>query len=63
MAITEKVGEAVAETWGFLGSYFVQNEIATNLQAREVHDWSDKRGYEMDFVLTPRSEKPSGHRL
>ena len=38
--------------------HFVLNEIMTNLQSRHVHYWRDKRGHEVDFVLTPRRGKP-----
>jgi predicted AAA+ superfamily ATPase len=31
--------------------------IMANLQTRDVHYWRDKRGHEVDFVLTPRQGK------
>jgi uncharacterized protein len=46
------------EDLGVLWEHFVLNEIMANLQIREVHYWRDKRGHEVDFVLTPRRGKP-----
>ena len=46
------------EDSGILWEHFVLNEIMANLQSRDVHYWRDKRGHEVDFVLTPRLRKP-----
>jgi len=46
------------EDLGVLWEHFVLNEIMANLQSREVHYWRDKRGHEVDFVLTPHRGKP-----
>ncbi len=43
---------------GALWEHFVLNEIQARLQTRRVHYWRDKRGHEVDFVLSPRGEKP-----
>ena len=46
------------EDFGVLWEHFVLNEIMANLQTQDVHYWRDKRGHEVDFVLTPRRGKP-----
>jgi len=46
------------EDLGVLWEHFVLNEIMANLQTRDVHYWRDKRGHEVDFVLTPHRGKP-----
>jgi len=46
------------EDLGVLWEHFVLNEIMANLQTEKVHYWRDKRGHEVDFVLTPRQGKP-----
>ena len=46
------------EDLGVLWEHFVLNEIMANLQTQDVHYWRDKRGHEVDFVLTPRQGKP-----
>jgi uncharacterized protein len=46
------------EDLGVLWEHFVLNEIMANLQTLDVHYWRDKRGHEVDFVLTPRRGKP-----
>ena len=46
------------EDLGVLWEHFVLNEIMANLQTRDVHYWRDKRGHEVDFVLTPRQGEP-----
>ncbi len=43
---------------GPLWEHFVLNEIQARLQTRRVHYWRDKKGHEVDFVLSPRGEKP-----
>ncbi len=46
--------ELRSEDLGVLWEHFVLNEIMANLQTSDVHYWRDKRGHEVDFVLTPR---------
>lgn len=46
------------EDFGVLWEHFVLNEIMANLQTQDVHYWRDKRGHEVDFVLTPRRGTP-----
>lgn len=37
---------------GLLWEHFVLNEIHARLQTRRISYWRDKRGHEIDFVLT-----------
>ncbi|RLC09560.1 MAG: ATPase [Deltaproteobacteria bacterium] len=46
------------EDMGLLWEHFVLNELNGRLQSRDVRYWRDKRGHEVDFVLTPRSKPP-----
>ncbi len=46
------------EDLGVLWEHFVLNEIMANRQDRDVHYWRDKRGHEVDFVLTAHRKKP-----
>jgi hypothetical protein len=46
------------EDKGYLWEHFVLNEIHANLQIRRILYWRDKRGHEVDFVLTPRQNAP-----
>ncbi len=46
------------QDFGVLWEHFVLNELYAHLQAREVYSWRDKRGHEVDFVLTRRGRKP-----
>lgn len=46
------------EDKGYLWEHFVLNEIHANLQTRRILYWRDKRGHEVDFVLTPRKNTP-----
>ena len=46
------------EDKGYLWEHFVLNEIQANLQTRRVLYWRDKRGHEVDFVLTIRQNTP-----
>ena len=48
------------EDLGLLWEHFVLNEIMAHTQAREIRYWRDKRGHEIDFVLTRRREAPIG---
>jgi hypothetical protein len=43
---------------GVMWEHFVLNELAAQLQTREVFYWRDKHRHEVDFVLTPRRRKP-----
>ncbi|MEK7448379.1 MAG: DUF4143 domain-containing protein [Planctomycetota bacterium] len=43
---------------GVLWEHFVLNEIYANSQNKRVHYWRDKRGHEVDFILTPRIGAP-----
>jgi len=44
---------------GPLWEHFVLNEIQAQLQTRDIRYWRDKRGHEVDFVLTRRKEAPA----
>lgn len=46
------------EDKGYLWEHFVLNEIQAYLQTRRILYWRDKRGHEVDFVLTPRQNTP-----
>ena len=46
------------EDLGMLWEHFVLNEIMARQQTREISYWRDKRGHEVDFVLTGRRNKP-----
>ncbi len=46
------------EDKGYLWEHFVLNEMQANLQTRRVLYWRDKRGHEVDFVLTIRQNTP-----
>ena len=46
------------EDLGVLWEHFVLNEIMARQQSREVSYWRDKRGHEVDFVLTGRRNTP-----
>lgn len=43
---------------GLLWEHFVLNEIMARTQSREVQYWRDKRGHEIDFVLTRYRQMP-----
>jgi len=47
-----------AEDLGILWEHFVLNEIAGNLQTKKIYYWRDKRGHEIDFILTPQKKRP-----
>jgi len=42
------------EDLGVLWEHFVLNEIMAHKQSREISYWRDKRGHEVDFILTGR---------
>ena len=46
------------EDMGHLWEHFVLNEIHGSLQSRAVYYWRDKRGHEVDFVISPRGSAP-----
>ena len=43
---------------GILWEHLVLNEIMARTQSRDVKYWRNKRGHEVDFVLTPNRETP-----
>lgn len=43
---------------GILWEHFVLNELHAGLQSRRVGYWRDKRGHEIDFVLSDRRSDP-----
>ena len=47
------------EDFGELWEHFVLNEIQGHLQTRKVQYWRDKRGHEVDFILTDRKGTPT----
>ena len=46
------------EDLGLLWEHFVLNEIMAQTQSREIHYWRNKRGLEVDFVLTHARNAP-----
>src|SRR5436305_120271 len=46
------------DDFGTMWEHFVLNEIMAKLQNREIFYWRDKRGHEVDFILTPRRSNP-----
>ncbi len=46
------------EDLGNLWEHYVLNEIHARTQGRSVHYWRDKRGHEIDFVLSRRGGPP-----
>ena len=46
------------EDLGLLWEHFVLNEIMAQTQSREIHYWRNKRGLEIDFVLTRARNVP-----
>lgn len=47
------------EDLGELWEHFVLNEMQAHLQTRNVQYWRDKRGHEVDFILTDRQGTPT----
>ncbi|MFB3886467.1 MAG: ATP-binding protein [Thermodesulfobacteriota bacterium] len=43
---------------GSLWEHWVLNEMHSHLQTPAVHYWRDKKGHEVDLILTPRGNKP-----
>ena len=46
------------DDFGILWEHFVLNEIMAHTQSRDIQYWRDKRGHEVDFVLTRAREIP-----
>ncbi|MCY4403860.1 MAG: AAA family ATPase [Candidatus Poribacteria bacterium] len=46
------------EDIGLLWEHFVLNEMMAQTQSRDIRYWRDKRGHEVDFVLTLTPNKP-----
>lgn len=44
---------------GILWEHFVLNEMQAHLQSRRILYWRDKRGHEVDFILTWRDDAPT----
>lgn len=47
------------EDFGYLWEHFVLNEMLAHTQTHRVSYWRDKRGHEVDFVLTGRKRMPT----
>ena len=47
-----------AEDFGLLWEHFVLNEICAKLQIHNICYWRDKRGHEIDFILSQRGGPP-----
>ena len=46
------------EDFGTMWEHFVLNEMMTELQNRNIFYWRDKRGHEVDFVLSKSKKTP-----
>ncbi len=46
------------EDFGILWEHFVLNEMMARMQSRAICYWRDKRGHEIDFVLSGRGRSP-----
>ena len=46
------------EDFGLLWEHYVLNEMHAHLQTRKINYWRDKRGHEIDFVITRRNQPP-----
>ncbi len=44
---------------GYLWEHMVLNELQARLDRRQIHYWRDKRGHEVDFVLTHHGTAPA----
>lgn len=51
--------ELRSEDLGILWEHYVLNELHAHFQSRDIHYWRDKRGHEIDFVLTKRGQPPT----
>lgn len=47
------------EDMGFLWEHFVLNEMLAHLQRKEINYWRDKRGHEVDFVISHKTTAPT----
>lgn len=47
------------EDMGLLWEHFVLNELYANLQTKKIYYWRDKRGHEVDFIITHRGNNPT----
>ncbi len=48
--------ELQAEDLGFMWEHCILNEIHGQLQTRKINYWRDKRGHEIDFVMSNRAD-------
>jgi hypothetical protein len=48
--------EIRTEDLGLLWEHYVLNELHATLQTRDIRYWRDKRGHEVDFVISRRSK-------
>lgn len=46
------------EDMGLLWEHFVLNELHSRMQTRDIRYWRDKRGHEVDFILSKRGTPP-----
>ena len=46
------------DDFGLLWEHFVLNEIMAHAQSRDIQYWRDKRGHEVDFVITRKRDIP-----
>jgi predicted AAA+ superfamily ATPase len=46
------------EDFGPLWEHYVLNEMHAHLQTRKINYWRDKRGHEVDFVISRRNQPP-----
>ncbi len=46
------------DDFGVLWEHFVLNEIIAHTQTRDIQYWRDKRGHEIDFILSHRRKVP-----
>jgi len=51
-------GNPSSEGRGLLWKHLVLNEICAHLQHRKISYWRDKRGHEVDFVLSGDKSRP-----
>lgn len=52
------IHELRAEDLGFLWEHYVLNELHAMLQSQQINYWRDKRGHEVDFILSRRGASP-----
>lgn len=50
--------ELRAEDLGLLWEHYVLNELHAHLQTRDIRYWRDKRGHEIDFIMSRRNQPP-----